>query len=150
MLQQIQMVRRFLGILRIFHVKWAAKIDSTLADLQNRIEQSISIVRGTLNQIVNTLALMLDPTLVLTRNLLGASLLTHLAAIKRIFAYGYHGPLTASETTFLDNNVDRYHTKTANSHIAALASSSLTEYDKSELAACRAGISGATGMPPVL
>ncbi len=149
-LQMIQTIRRFLGILRIFHVTWAAKLDATLADMQNRIEQSIAIVRGTLNQIVNTLALVLDPALLITRNVLGASLLTHLAAIKRIFAYGYHGPLTASETTFLDNNVDRYHTKTANSHIAALASSSLTDYDKSELAACRVGISGATGMPPVL
>jgi hypothetical protein len=118
--------------------------------LQNRIEVSISIVRGTLNQIINTLAIALDPTLLLRSNVLGASLLQNLAAVKRIFGYGYHGPLTAAETTFLDNNVGRYQTSTANSHTARLASTGLTTYDNSELADCRAGISGATGTPPVL
>lgn len=51
-LQTIQTIRRFLTILRLFHVKWAAQLDNSLADLQNRIEQSIAIVRGTLNQII--------------------------------------------------------------------------------------------------
>jgi hypothetical protein len=143
MLQQIQMVRRFLGILRIFHVKWAAKIDSTLADLQNRIEQSISIVRGTLNQIVNTLALVLDPALLITRDVLAGSLLKNLAAVKRIFSYSQHGPLTASETTFLDHNVGRYNKSTGSNHIAALASTGLTTYDQSERTDSRKGISDA-------
>jgi hypothetical protein len=61
MLQFLQSVRRFLGILRIFHVKWAAKLDSSLADLQNRIEQSISIVRGNLNGIINWLNAITNP-----------------------------------------------------------------------------------------
>ncbi len=97
MLQMIQAIRRFLGILRLFHIKWAGALDNALVDIQNRIEHSIAIVRGTLNQIINTLALVFDPTLVIRRNALGASLLSNLGAVKRIFGYGDGRILSASE-----------------------------------------------------
>src|SRR6266852_7379722 len=35
MLQFIQKIRRFLGILRIFHIHWSDKLDQALADVQN-------------------------------------------------------------------------------------------------------------------
>jgi hypothetical protein len=146
-LQMLQTIRRFLGILRIFHVKWAAKLDATLADMQNRIEQSIAIVRGTLNQIITTLGLVLDPALLITRDVLAGSLLKNLAAVKRVMGYSQHGPLTASETTFLEHNVDRYNRSAADKHIAAVASSGLTAYDQSERTASRKGISDAIGAP---
>src|SRR6266404_623120 len=147
LLQTIQKIRRFLGILRIFHIHWADKLDKMLADVQNRIERNIAFVRGILNQIINTLALVMDPTLLIRRNVLGGTLLSNLGALKRIFGFFYHGPLTAAETTHLDNNVGRYQATTADSHIATLASNGLTDYDKSELSAARAGISGITGIP---
>jgi hypothetical protein len=147
MLQQIQMVRRFLGILRIFHVKWAAKIDGTLADLQNRIEQSISIVRGTLNQIVNTLALMLDPTLVLTRNLLGASLLSNLGAVKRIFGFGDGRILSASEQTTIDRQHSLYFASTVKAHLQTLSTSGPTADDKANRTAARLALTEATNAP---
>jgi hypothetical protein len=147
MLQQIQMVRRALGILRLFHVKWAAKLDQSLADLQNRIAQDIALVRGTLNQIISTLALALDPTLFIRGNVLGGTLLGNFAAVKRIFGFTWHGPLTAGETTFLNQNVDRYHENTAGGHIGALASSGLSPYDQSERTDSRKGISDAAGAP---
>jgi|SRR5579863_1090289 len=150
MLAMIQDVRRFLGILRLFHVKWAAKLDASLADLQNRIEESINFVRGTLNQIINTLAIAFDPTMLITSNVLGASLLSNLGAVKRIFSYSFHGPLTAAETTFVDTNVGRYQKSTSNGHVAALASSGLTPYDQSERADSRKAISDATAAPPVI
>src|SRR5271157_5904978 len=46
MLQFLQTIRRFLGILRLFHVKWAAALGQVLVDIQNRIEQTIRITRG--------------------------------------------------------------------------------------------------------
>src|SRR5712664_4199246 len=143
----LQSIRRFLGILRLFHVQWAAKLDNTLADLQNRIETSIQIVRGTLNQIINTLAIAFDPTMLIRSNILGGSLLSNLAAIKRIVGFSRHGPLTPSETVFLDHNVNRYNRSAADQHIAAVTSSGLTEYDISERAASRKGISDALGKP---
>lgn len=61
LLRQIQTIRRFLGILRIFHVKWATQLDSALGDVQNRIEQSIALVRGHINGIINWLNALSDP-----------------------------------------------------------------------------------------
>src|SRR5260370_13248952 len=61
MLQMLQSIRRFLGILRIFHVKWAKTLDNALADVQNRIEQAISIVRGNINGIINWLNAITNP-----------------------------------------------------------------------------------------
>jgi hypothetical protein len=145
--QQIQTIRRFLGILRLFHVAWAAKLDQALSDVQLRIEQDIAFIRGTLNQLINTLALTLDPTLFIRGNVLGGTLLGNLAAVKRIFGFSWHGPMTAQETTFLDSNVNRYQEKTAGNHIAALASTGLSPYDQSERADSRKGISDATGAP---
>jgi hypothetical protein len=146
-IQMIQRVRQFLAILRLLHVKWATKLDAALVDVQNRIAADIALVRGTLNQIINTLALALDPTLFIRGNVLGGTLLGNFAAVKRIFGVKWHGPLTPAETTFLDNNVDRYHETTAGGHIGALASSGLTTYDQSERADCRKGISDAAGAP---
>jgi hypothetical protein len=147
MLQQIQMVRRFLGILRIFHVKWAAKLDATLADLQNRIETSISIVRGTLNQIVNTLALMLDPTLVLKRNLLGASLLSNLGAIKRIFGFGDGRILSASEQATIDRDHKLYYKSTVDAHVKTLLATGPTAEDKARRTQFRQALAETTGTP---
>jgi hypothetical protein len=150
MLKMIQTIRFFLGILRLFHVKWAAKLDQSLADLQNRIEEAINVVRGTLNQIINTLAIAFDPTMLITSNVLAASLLGNLGAVKRIFGYGFHGPLTASETAFIAANVGRFQKSSANGHIATVASSGLTSYDKSEVADSRRAIEDASGAPPPL
>jgi ABC-type proline/glycine betaine transport system permease subunit len=147
LLQIIQMMRRFLGILRLFHVKWAIALDNHLADLQNRIAESIRIVRGVLNEIINTLAMVLDPTLLIKTNVLAGSLLGNLAAVKRIFGFAWHGPLTPDETTFLDHNVGRYNRTAADSHIASLASTGLTDYDQSEHTDCRKGISDAINAP---
>jgi hypothetical protein len=147
LLRIIQTIRRFLGILRLFHVKFATTLDNALADIQNRIEKSISITRGILNQIINTLAIVLDPVLLVTRDVLGGSLLKNLGALRRVFGFYYHGPFTAAEQTYYDNNVGRYQATTGGSHIATLASSGLTDYDKSELAAARAGITGVSGIP---
>src|SRR6266849_2216934 len=130
MLQMIQTMRRFLGILRVFHVKWAAKLDGTLADLQNRIEQSIAIVRGTLNQIITTLALVLDPALLITRNVLSASLLSNLGAIKRIFGCGDNRILSASEQATIDKQHSLYFKSTVDNHIKALVETGPTDDDK--------------------
>jgi hypothetical protein len=150
MLKMIQVVRNFLGILRLFHVKWAAKLDQSLADMQNRIEEVISVTRGVLNQIINTLAIAFDPTMLITSNVLAASLLGNLGAVKRIFGYGFHGPLTPGEAAFVSKNAGRFLKSTANGHIATVASSGLTDYDKSEVADSRRAIADASGAPPPL
>jgi len=130
MLQMLQSIRRFLGILRLFHVQWAAKLDNTLADLQNRIETSIQIVRGTLNQIINTLAIAFDPTMVITRDLLGASLLSNLGAVKRIFGFGDGRILSASEQATIAHDHALYYKATVDVHVSALTATGPTSEDK--------------------
>jgi hypothetical protein len=147
LLRFLQAVRRVLGILRIFHIKWAAALDNVLVDIQQRIEKSIAITRGILNQIINTLAIVLDPTLLIFRDILGGSLLKNLGALRRVFAFYHHGPFTTQEQTYVDNNVGRYQASTAGNHISTLASTGLTDYDQSEITSARAGITGVTGIP---
>jgi hypothetical protein len=147
LLRMLQTIRRFLGILRLFHVKFATTLDNAIADIENRIEKAISITRGILNQIINTLAIVLDPVLLVTRDVLGGSLLKNLGALRRVFGFYHHGPFTAAEQTYYDHNVGRYQASTAGDHIATLASTGLTDYDQSEVTAARAAITGITGIP---
>jgi hypothetical protein len=147
LIKMIQMVRRFLGILRLFHVKWAAKADATLADLQNKIEESISVVRGTLNQIINTLAIAFDPTMLLTSNVLAASLLGNLGAVKRIFMFGSNRIISATEQATMDFNRTRYNKGNVQNHLNTLATSGPTTADQNERSAARAALVQATGAP---
>ncbi len=145
MLQFLQSIRRFLGILRIFHVKWAAQLDSALADVQNRIETSIAIVRGTLNQIINTLAIAFDPSILITRNVLGASLLSNLGAVKRIFGFGDNRILSATEQATIDRDHSRYLQPSVTAHITSLASTGPTAEDNAQRTEFRKALSETTG-----
>ena len=144
LLQMIQAIRRFLGILRLFHIKWASALDNALVDIQNRIEHSIAIVRGTLNQIINTLALVFDPTLLIRRNALGASLLSNLGAVKRIFGYGDGRILSASEQATIERDHSLYFAATAKAHLETLNATGLTDDDKARRAALAKALAEAT------
>jgi len=144
MLQMLQSIRRVLGILRIFHVKWATKLDNTLADIQNRIEQSISIVRGTLNQIINTLAIAFDPAMLITRNLLSASLLSHLGAVKRIFGFGDNRILSGSEQATIAHDHTLYYKSTVDAHVKTLLATGPTNEDKTRRTAFRQALAEVT------
>ena len=140
----IQQIRRILGILRLFHVKWAGWLDNALADIQNKVQQSIAITRGILNQIINTLAMVLDPTLLITRNVLGGSLLGNLGAIKRIFGYGDNRIISASEQATLDKDHALYHKDTVETHARTLVQSGPTDDDKARREAARKALADVT------
>src|SRR5260370_20080192 len=147
MLQFLQMIRRYLAILSLFHVKFAAVLDNKLVDLQNRIEQTISIVRGTLNQIINTLAIAFDPSLIITRNVLGASLLSNLGAVKRIFGFGDGRILSASEQATIEHYHALYYKSTVEAHIKTLVATGLTAEDKANRTAARQALTAAFNAP---
>jgi len=143
----IQKIRQFLTVLRIFHVKFAVKLDNYLAQLQGEIQQSIQAVLGTLNLVIDWIAIITDQTNLIRRNVLGAWLLTNLGALKRVIGYGNNRPLTANEQALQNQNAGRYATARANDHINALTSTGLTANDLADRAAARKGISDATGTP---
>lgn len=147
LLQIIQQIRRFLGILRLFHIGWASKLDNALADVQQRIQQSIAVVRGIFNQIINTLALVLDPTLFVTRGVLGGSLLGNLGAVKRIFGFGDNRILSASEQATLDTQHALYFKSTVDTHVKELATSGPTQDDQDRRTAARQALGDAINAP---
>lgn len=129
-LAMIQKIRRFLGILRLFHIHIFDKLDNALADIQQRIQQSIAFVRGILNEIINTLTLVMDPTLFLKRGVMGGTLLGNLGAVKRIFGYGDGRIASAAEVATLDRDRSRYFKSSVDDHIKTLVSTGLTDEDK--------------------
>jgi len=147
MLQFLQTIRRFLGILRLFHVKWAAALDQDLADIQNRIEQTIRITRGIFNEIINTLAMVLDPTLLIKTNVLGASLLSNVGAVKRIFGYGGNRIFSGDEVATIDKQHSLYFTSTVQTHQQALVTSGPTQDDLDNRKAARQALTDEINAP---
>lgn len=143
-LRMIQTIRRFLSILRIFHIHWADKLDQALADVQNRIQQSIAFVRGILNQVINTLALVFDPTLFVSRHVLGGTLLGNLGALKRIMGFGDNRLLSPDEANTLDHDRTRYEASNVQTHIQTLVTTGPTDEDKALRAEFRQSLQDAT------
>jgi hypothetical protein len=125
----IQTIRRFLSILRLLHIPFATQLDAALADVQNRIKQQIAFVRQIFNEIINTLAIVLDPTLLVTRNVLGGSLLRNLGAVKRIVGYGSNRALTPNEQATIDKDHSRYFKSVTDAHATVLLTSGPTNED---------------------
>lgn len=65
----LQYIRRYLGILRLFHIKWATQLDNFLVNLQGRIIAPFLWVLGTINGIANWVNLILTANLILQRPL---------------------------------------------------------------------------------
>jgi hypothetical protein len=115
MLQQIQTIRRFLGILRLFHVKWATQLDGALADVQNRIEQSIALVRGHINGIINWLNALSNPVWIAGLLHKGGFFVRSLDALLRAAKLGGLSSLTPGATRGAggptpDNGIDAMRT----------------------------------------
>lgn len=137
LLAMIQKIRRVLAIFRLFHFKWASVLDNALADIQQRIQQSIAIVRGVLNQIINTLALVLDPVLFITRKTIGGTLLGNLGAVKRIVGFGDNRLLSADEAAQIKHDSSTYDKSTVDTHVKALLTTGPTDEDKTLRTAAR-------------
>lgn len=145
LLQMIQKIRRFLGILRIFHIHIFDKLDNALADIQQRIQQQIAFVRGIFNQIINTLALVLDPVLFIKRGVLGGTMLGNLGAVKRIFGYGDGRIASADEVATLDRDRTRYFQSSVNDHVKTLLATGPTDEDKARRKQFQQSLADATG-----
>lgn len=140
----IQKIRRYLAIFRLFHFKWASVLDNALADVQQRIQQSIAIIRGIFNQIINTLALVLDPTLFITRGVMGGTLLGNLGAVKRIFGYGDNRILSASEQATIDHDSTLLYKSNVDAYVHTLVTTGVTDEDKARDAEIRQALASAT------
>lgn len=88
MIHLIQQIRQFLVIFRILGFKWAAKLDALLARQEQRLIHNVLVIQAWINLAISIIDLMVDPSLIMRKNFLLASLLSYLGAIKRVFFFG--------------------------------------------------------------
>src|SRR6266571_1993965 len=72
-LNLIQRLRAVLAVFRIFHLKFADKLDRLLGRLESKIIRNTLKLRAKLNEIVTIIDLVLDPGLLINNNVLLAS-----------------------------------------------------------------------------
>lgn len=84
----IQRLRQFLAVLRIFHVGWAAKLDGFLASVEQKIVQAVQVIQKTINELITTLDIIIDPSLIIRSHALGASILGSFASMRQILGFG--------------------------------------------------------------
>ena len=73
-LQLISVIRKILTILKLFHVGFAIRLDSYLAQIQRDITQAFQKVVGTINHLASYIDLMLLPSGLFNSNILLGSL----------------------------------------------------------------------------
>lgn len=96
-LDVLSAMRVSLALLRLLHVKWAAKLDADLAKIQGYVTLSITDVLKALNTISSYLGLIVDPGMVIRKDFFTATLFSSLAGLKRAVWFGGNTPLSASQ-----------------------------------------------------
>jgi hypothetical protein len=87
-INMIQKIRQFLTIFRILGFKWAAVLDNQLLKLEQRLITNTLVIQSWINFAISAISLIMDPTLIMRRNFMLASLLSFLGAFKRVVFFG--------------------------------------------------------------
>ncbi len=93
----IQRMRSFLTLLRLLHVKWAARLDARLAEVEGRIAAVFLDVRRELNTIRGTISLFIDPFGLFDQATLALSAIRSAGDLWAVVKSVGARPLTASE-----------------------------------------------------
>ncbi len=96
-LNLLQQIRGILVVFRIFHLKFAEALDRKIVQLEGKIIRNTLILRSRINELITLISIIADPQLLLRRNVLAASLLKYLGAVKRVIAFGHNRALTPEE-----------------------------------------------------
>lgn len=100
----IQRIRQILVIFRIFHFKFAEKLDAFLARVESKLVKNVLFLRKVLNQVISLIDILVDPSLIFRRNVVGATLLSWLGAVKRIVGFGSNRALGADEVDSIEKD----------------------------------------------
>lgn len=84
MLLMIQHIRQFLQILTALHIGFAQKLDSWLAQIQNKINQAFATVIGTINTLTDIANAIMDPLSLLRKPVLLLSIRRKIPALIRV------------------------------------------------------------------
>jgi len=94
----IQHLRQFLVIFRLLGFKWAARLDTYLTNIEQKLVQNVLVIQAWINLAISVLDLIIDPSMILRKNFLLASLLSFLGAVKRVFFFGANRTPSTDET----------------------------------------------------
>lgn len=125
-LQVISRIRQMLVLLKIFHIKWASKLDNLLAKVQARIIHNFEVMRQRINQIITWIDIFTDPRGILRAGPLAASIGLSVGTIV--------ATLTGRPLSFYE--------PTGGHHVTAPASTGSITQAKSDLSAAASGGSG--------
>jgi hypothetical protein len=128
-INMIQRVRQMLSILRIFNVAWAKRLDERLLRLETKIAEPYLKLRALLNEVATVINLVLDPSLILKRNVFLGSILGHLSHVWGAILSPFGKGLTLEEQLEVEKDQNRYRTATVKTHVDALIASGPTDED---------------------
>ncbi len=96
-LNLIHGLRAVLAVFRIFHLKFAEKLDALLGRLESKIIRNTLVLRSKINEILTFVDLVLDPGLLIRQNVLLASAERALNGLFALLGLGWGRTLTAAE-----------------------------------------------------
>jgi hypothetical protein len=96
-LNLIQRLRAILAVFRIFHLKFAEKLDELLGRLEAKIIKNTLALRGKLNEVVSIIDLVLDPGLLIRQNVLLGSATRAIRGLFNALGLGWGRKLTTKE-----------------------------------------------------
>jgi hypothetical protein len=95
--QVLAIVRVILSALRLLGVKWAAKLDQQIGQIQGYVTDVLQGIVGTLNQASTWLNFALDPLGIIRRDFFSNSLFSSALQVRNTIDFGKDRYLTASE-----------------------------------------------------
>lgn len=93
----IQHIRQFLTVFRLLGFKWAKRLDNSLLKLEQKVVTNTLVLQAWINLAISVLDLIVDPSLILRKNFLLASLLSALGVVKRVVFFGHNRSLSTDE-----------------------------------------------------
>lgn len=81
LLDMLQHVRQFLQLLRLLHVQFAAQLDNYIAGLEARLATTFATLRAAVNNAIDVVNLLADPTLLIRKPVLLLSIRRQLPAL---------------------------------------------------------------------
>jgi hypothetical protein len=81
LLDMLQHTRQFLQLLRLLHISFAAQLDNYIAGLEARLAQTFATLRAAVNNAIDVVNLLADPTLLIRKPVLLLSIRRQLPAL---------------------------------------------------------------------
>jgi hypothetical protein len=100
----IQRVRIILEIFRLLGFKWAAKLDADLRKVQDFLTTALQDIVVGLNTLTTIMEVIIDPAMLLRKNVLGGTLFKYLGALKRAVGFGGNRALDPDEAQSQQDN----------------------------------------------